>query len=581
MKNKKAVSVLTASMVIASNISTVVPVMALEQNTSNNMVESNEDVNSNEIVEINEEIESNEIEEDISKGVNLEENQEHEEIEVEDIQIKGAIEKEDNNIVEIPKEKEQKKEYIEPRLSMGEPKIDKSTIIFPNIDVAFEDTKDLVIDYIPTENVEPNSVTYTYKRGSTKEVVEGFNLDIKDLTLQEAQEVLSTLEINSNVSGTIKSRLNDIVISISDRPNSSVKPTILVDNNKNSGWYSATHQSNKTEVITIDFKGSRFLNSVGINSMVNNSNTTRTLLIEGKKEGSSDFKQIGRVSKSITNKTYTDLIASVEEGYYTQIRLKHTTGYTPVMKEILFNGEQSTWLNSTVGSVDVVIEPIAEDTEAPILEGVKDIEIVEGTEINLLEGISANDNSDGDITDTVKVEVLKNNEVVTDYTGVGEYTLRYRVTDASGNETVLESKLIVKEDVDKVEINSIDISKGLENAIVTSSRGYILGFKVEATSESDVTFKYTLSNGESVENTTNVLNFYDKYTTEEVENILKSMTVESDSNVKLKVTIGNIHPNIGYLESEGHYYELKSTDNNSKIGWNKANELAKTYTFLG
>ena len=128
------------------------------------------------------------------------------------------------------------------------------------------------------------------------------------------------------------------------------------------------------------------------------------------------------------------------------------------------------------------------------------------------------------------------------------------------------------------EVNSIDISNGLENATVTSNRGYILGFKIEGVSESDIEYTYTLNN-EVIKNNNKTLNFYDKYTVEEVENIIRSLNVSSNSIVKLKITLGNMKEGLKYLDQTGHYYEI--VESKTGITWQNAKIESENRNYLG
>lgn len=77
------------------------------------------------------------------------------------------------------------------------------------------------------------------------------------------------------------------------------------------------------------------------------------------------------------------------------------------------------------------------DTKAPIIEGVEDKTIVEGTDIDLKEGIRAFDEVDGDLEIEVKGEVDTNT--------VGEYIVSIKVADKNNNETIKEYKVIVED----------------------------------------------------------------------------------------------------------------------------------------
>ena len=76
---------------------------------------------------------------------------------------------------------------------------------------------------------------------------------------------------------------------------------------------------------------------------------------------------------------------------------------------------------------------IVKDSTAPNIEGVHDIEVTAFTnKPDLLEGITASDNSKEEIAVTIKGEY--------DIETAGEYNLSYVAKDSSGNETIKEFK---------------------------------------------------------------------------------------------------------------------------------------------
>ena len=110
-------------------------------------------------------------------------------------------------------------------------------------------------------------------------------------------------------------------------------------------------------------------------------------------------------------------------------------------------------------TVDVI------DEEAPRIEGVEDITIYVNEEIDLKKNIKISDNSHDEVSLNVNGEYNIN--------AAGEYLLSYVVTDKSGNETVKEFKLIVKEkEAPKPVVPTTPTS---ENVVIgTTSRGYTI-----------------------------------------------------------------------------------------------------------
>jgi hypothetical protein len=73
--------------------------------------------------------------------------------------------------------------------------------------------------------------------------------------------------------------------------------------------------------------------------------------------------------------------------------------------------------------------PTTADTTAPVLTGVVDIEIFLDSIFDPLDGVSAIDNVDGDITDEIEVSGL----TLLDTSTTGEYFLKYSIEDSAGN----------------------------------------------------------------------------------------------------------------------------------------------------
>jgi len=113
--------------------------------------------------------------------------------------------------------------------------------------------------------------------------------------------------------------------------------------------------------------------------------------------------------------------------------------------------------------IKVTVEVI--DDEAPGIEGVEDIMIYVNDEVDLTKNIETTDNSHDEVS--LKVNGEYHTAVV------GEYSLSYVAIDKSGNETVKEFKLIVKEkEVPKPIVPTTPTS---ENVVIgTTSKGYTI-----------------------------------------------------------------------------------------------------------
>ncbi len=99
--------------------------------------------------------------------------------------------------------------------------------------------------------------------------------------------------------------------------------------------------------------------------------------------------------------------------------------------------------NKTIIHRKVTVVPSAISNEKPIIKGANDITIKTGDYINIMEGISATDKEDGDLTS--KIMVVYND---LDLSKEGDYTITYSVTDSDLNTTeVSRSIKVIDQDV--------------------------------------------------------------------------------------------------------------------------------------
>lgn len=124
--------------------------------------------------------------------------------------------------------------------------------------------------------------------------------------------------------------------------------------------------------------------------------------------------------------------------------------------------------------------PVAIENEKPVINAIDKVFEVD-SKIDLLEGVTAYDKEDGDLTNSVKIE-----ESNVDINKVGVYTLTYSVTDSDGNKTtktitvtIVEKE--VEDDVVKVFIDAVDkvlivgdSFNELEGVVVKDSEGGII-----------------------------------------------------------------------------------------------------------
>lgn len=98
------------------------------------------------------------------------------------------------------------------------------------------------------------------------------------------------------------------------------------------------------------------------------------------------------------------------------------------------NGEFSGTINLSYNYI--------KSNEKPVLEGTKDISITLGDSVDLLDGVSASDVEDGDLTSNIFVDDTK-----VDYSKTGVNEVTYTVTDSDGNTATKTINLTIEHDL--------------------------------------------------------------------------------------------------------------------------------------
>lgn len=101
------------------------------------------------------------------------------------------------------------------------------------------------------------------------------------------------------------------------------------------------------------------------------------------------------------------------------------------------------------------------DTTPPVIEGAKNIEVFAGDTISYKKGIELSDNAAGEVSLSVE-----NDEV--DLNTPGNYPVRYVATDSSGNSSVSEITVFVREHSDKEKITD-ELAEALIQELTTET----------------------------------------------------------------------------------------------------------------
>ena len=118
----------------------------------------------------------------------------------------------------------------------------------------------------------------------------------------------------------------------------------------------------------------------------------------------------------------------------------------------------------TLGACDQISSVI--DEVDPTISGIEDITIAVGSTFNVMDGVTANDDQDGDITSLITYTITDEigNPVTIDLNTEGVYFIRYTVSDEAGNTITADRKLTinasgVSDDVVHVLLESINAAK--------------------------------------------------------------------------------------------------------------------------
>jgi len=257
----------------------------------------------------------------------------------------------------------------------------------------------------------------------------------------------------------------------------------------------------------------------------------------------------GKVSVTVSGNQYTWVNYNTVDASYSLISGLYTNSYVPVLEEKIVDGNK--WykvpvsltnnnnsygytLASAPGVSITLSTPIVENV-APVIKAV-DKTILEGTEFKVLEGVTATDNEDGDLTS--KIEVIKN---TVNNKEPGTYEVTYKVTD-SGNKSVTKT---IKVTVNKN--NAPEIKA--EDKVITKDKEFKVLEGVTATDneDGDLTSKIKV-----VENTVNnkVIGIY-KVIYEVVDNNGKKTTKEIKVEVKAdQLPVINVNDKVIFLNEE-------------------------------
>lgn len=161
----------------------------------------------------------------------------------------------------------------------------------------------------------------------------------------------------------------------------------------------------------------------------------------------------GHVKVEVSGNQYTWVNSIPEDTKATLISGQYTNSYVPVLEEkqvgenlwykvpvnLTGNSNSYGWTLAAAPGVKITLSTVVVENKAPVINAV-DKKIIQGTKLNELEGVTATDKEDGDITKKVIVESSTVN-----INKVGKYTITYKVTDSKNKSTTKTINVTVTE----------------------------------------------------------------------------------------------------------------------------------------
>ena len=119
-------------------------------------------------------------------------------------------------------------------------------------------------------------------------------------------------------------------------------------------------------------------------------------------------------------------------------------------------------VSDSIGNSITVIRTVTVRTNIPpVINGINPVTIKIGQTINLLEGVSAEDTEDGNLTDKIKIAGTVNNQLE------GVYNVIYEVTDSDGN--LVSNTRVITVEKDTIVSNNTETSNDVKEEVVDNT----------------------------------------------------------------------------------------------------------------
>ncbi|MFA8997910.1 immunoglobulin-like domain-containing protein [Clostridioides difficile] len=228
---------------------------------------------------------------------------------------------------------------------------------------------------------------------------------------------------------------------------------------------------------------------------------------------------------------------------------------------------------------------------APILTIGGNTSISKGSKFDVMGNVSAIDDYDGDLTKDINIVIKNPNGAIVDSIDtniLGKWTLEYFVADTKGQESRATKYITVKESFDylSIDLGEPDIKRFLStfpNTTITNNSGELIdGLKLYISEgfNNSIVIKYNDKGIEkSVKGQQVILT--NKYTTKEVEDLIKSVKIEHDNSTSFKFNVrlqNNTVDDIVYNPTNGNYYQFVAA---KRISWKNAKLEAEKMEYRG
>ncbi|HBG7379663.1 TPA: DUF5011 domain-containing protein [Clostridioides difficile] len=227
----------------------------------------------------------------------------------------------------------------------------------------------------------------------------------------------------------------------------------------------------------------------------------------------------------------------------------------------------------------------------PVLDVGGNISVSQNEKYDVMKNISAEDDYDGDLTKDIKVSIKNPNGEISskfDTSVLGKWTIEYSVKDSKEQESKAIKYITIKENFDYLNLDLGEANKKRflvnfpDAKITNNSNELINGIKLYISEgfNNSILIKYNDKGvKKSVKGQQVIL--IGKYTTEEAEELIKSIEIEHDNSTSFTFNVrlqNNNVDDVVYNPQNGNYYQFIEA---KRINWKNAKLEAEKMEYKG